>query len=96
MNKEDIYFIEKYEQLLNNGYCNCNEMNCLDNNSPRRILNIVKQLQQENKQLKEQLGMSYPLFNTSFKGKKLKFLSMEKCNNKCCFNYELEEENNNE
>lgn len=53
MNKEEIYFIETYEKLLDNGYCNCNEMNCLDNNSPRKILNIVKKLQQENKQLKE-------------------------------------------
>ena len=53
MNEIDKSFIKGYEALLNDGYCNCNEMNCLDNNSPRRILNIVKQLQQENKQLKE-------------------------------------------
>ena len=51
MNKEDKHFIEGYEKLLNKGYCDCNEMNCIDNNSPRRILNIVKQLQQENKEL---------------------------------------------
>lgn len=51
MNKEDKHFIEGYEKLLNKGYCNCNEMNCIDNNSPRRILNIVKQLQQKNKEL---------------------------------------------
>ena len=51
MNEKDIRFIENYEKLLNKGYCNCNEMNCIDNNSPRRILNIVKQLEQENKEL---------------------------------------------
>lgn len=56
MNKEDKHFIEGYEKLLNKGYCNCNEMNCIDNNSPRRILNIVKQLQQENKELKEKIN----------------------------------------
>ena len=56
MDKEDKHFIEGYEKLLNKGYCNCNEMNCIDNNSPRRILNIVKQLQQENNQLKEKIN----------------------------------------
>lgn len=54
MNEIDKSFIKGYEALLNEGYCNCNEMNCLDNNSPRRILNIVKRLQQENQQLKKQ------------------------------------------
>lgn len=58
MNKEDKHFIEGYEKLLNKGYCNCNEMNCIDNNSPRRILNIVKQLEQENHQLKEQIDIA--------------------------------------
>ena len=56
MNKE---FLIKYEELLNKGYCDCNEMNCIDNNSPRRILNIAKQLQQENKQLKENYERIY-------------------------------------
>lgn len=45
MNDKDKHFIERYEELLDKGYCNCNEMNCIDNNSPRRILDIVKQLQ---------------------------------------------------
>lgn len=48
----DKEFLIKYEELLNKDYCNCNEMNCIDNNSPRRILNIAKQLQEENQQLK--------------------------------------------
>ena len=53
MNDKDKHFIEKYEELLNKGYCNCNEMNCIDNNSPRRILDIVKQLQSNWNSLRE-------------------------------------------
>ena len=45
MNEEDKHFIKRYEELLDKGYCDCNEMNCIDNNSPRRILNIVNNLQ---------------------------------------------------
>ena len=45
MSEEDKHFIKRYEELLDKGYCDCNEMNCIDNNSPRRILNIVKDLQ---------------------------------------------------
>lgn len=51
----DEKFLLEYEKLLDKGYCDCNEMNCIDNNSPRRILRIVKSLQQENKELKEKL-----------------------------------------
>ena len=51
----DEMFIKKYEELLDKGYCDCNEMNCIDNNTPRRILNVVKNLQQENQELKKQL-----------------------------------------
>lgn len=47
MSEEDKHFIKRYEELLNKGYCDCNEMNCIDNNSPRRILNIVKNLQNQ-------------------------------------------------
>ena len=50
----DEIFIKKYEELLDKGYCDCNEMNCIDNNTPRRILNVVKNLQQEKKELKKQ------------------------------------------
>ena len=46
----DEQFIEKYEELLNKGYCDCNEMNCIDNDAPRRILSIIKNLQIENKE----------------------------------------------
>ena len=51
----DEMFIKKYEELLDKGYCDCNEMNCIDNNTPRRILKVVKNLQQENQELKKQL-----------------------------------------
>lgn len=47
-------FIKKYEELLDKGYCNCNEMNCLGNDTPRRILNIVKGTKLEAKQLLEE------------------------------------------
>lgn len=47
----DEMFIKKYEELLDKGYCDCNEMNCLDNNVPRKILNIVKGTKLEAKQL---------------------------------------------
>lgn len=49
----DKEFLIKYEKLLDRGYCNCNEMNCIDNNSPRKILNIAKTLQKENEALKK-------------------------------------------
>ena len=53
MNKEE--FIEKYEEVLNNGYCECNELNCLDNNAPRKILKIMKKQKEEIERLKEEL-----------------------------------------
>ena len=60
----DEKFILEYEKLLDKGYCDCNEMNCIDNNSPRRILRIVKSLQQENKELKKQLEKKYEKLGT--------------------------------
>lgn len=61
----DEMFIKKYEELLDKGYCDCNEMNCIDNNTPRRILNVVKNLQQENQQLKNQLKIKHNGFMAS-------------------------------
>lgn len=62
----DEEFLKKYEELLDKGYCDCNEMNCIDNNSPRRILNIVKRLQleeddllKENRELRKKLEKSF-------------------------------------
>lgn len=43
----DEEFLKEYEKLLDKGYCDCNEMNCIDNNAPRRILNIAKQLKEK-------------------------------------------------
>ena len=51
MSEEDKHFIKRYEELLDKGYCDCNEMNCIDNNSPRRILKIVKELDNINEKL---------------------------------------------
>lgn len=59
----DEMFIKKYEELLDKGYCNCNEMNCIDNNSPRRILNIAKRLQQEKQKYKEVIDKAKELIN---------------------------------
>ena len=62
----DEEFLKKYEELLDKGYCDCNEMNCIDNNSPRRILNIAKRLQleeddllKENRKLRKKLENSF-------------------------------------
>ena len=60
----DKEFLIKYEKLLDRGYCNCNEMNCIDNNSPRKILNIVKTLQKENEELKEELQKANDTLDT--------------------------------
>ena len=53
MNNKD--FIQKYEELLNSGYCECNELNCLDNNPPKKMLNIMKEQQQEIERLTKAL-----------------------------------------
>lgn len=50
----DREFMQKYEELLDKGYCNCNELSCLDNDAPRRIVNIYKRLLKENEELKRQ------------------------------------------
>lgn len=60
----DEKFLLEYERLLDKGYCDCNEMNCIDNDSPRRILRIAKNLQQENKELKKQLEKKYEKVGT--------------------------------
>ena len=60
----DEKFLLEYERLLDKGYCDCNEMNCIDNDSPRRILRIAKNLQQENKELKKQHEKKYEKLGT--------------------------------
>lgn len=74
-----------YKVELNNVVC--------QNSSDYEILGsayeYIEKLEEENKLLKEQFDMIY-------KGKKLKLLSIEKCKNKYCFNYELESGDSNE
>ena len=60
----DEKFLLEYEKLLDKGYCNCNEMNCIDNNSQKRILMIVKTLQKEKEDLKKQLEKKYEKVGT--------------------------------
>ena len=52
MNKEEI--LNKYINLIDKGYCcDCNELNCIDNFPHSKITHAIKELQQENKILKE-------------------------------------------
>ena len=54
MNKEEI--LNKYIDLIDKGYCSdCNELNCIDNFFYAKITHAIRELLQENKQLKEQL-----------------------------------------
>lgn len=62
MNENDKHFIKKYEELLDKGYCDCNEMNCIDNNSPRRILNIVNNLQSKIDKAIDKLESLLPMY----------------------------------
>ena len=53
MNKEEI--LNKYIDLIDKGYCcACNELNCIDNFPHAKITHAIRELQQENKQLKSQ------------------------------------------
>lgn len=49
--------IDKIIELFDKGYCNeCNELNCLSGEpSSKTVANAIRELKQENKQLKEQL-----------------------------------------
>ena len=54
MNKEEI--LNKYIDLIDKGYCSdCNELNCIDNFPHAKITHTIRELQQENKELKKQL-----------------------------------------
>ena len=53
MNKEEI--LNKYIDLIDKGYCSdCNELNCIDNFPHAKITHAIRELQQENQQLKEE------------------------------------------
>ena len=52
MNSNEI--LNKYINLIDKGYCSdCNELNCIDNFPNSKITHAIKELQQENKQLKD-------------------------------------------
>lgn len=52
MNSNEI--LNKYIDLIDKGYCcDCNELNCIDNFPHSKITHAIKELQQENKILKE-------------------------------------------
>lgn len=54
MNKEEI--LNKYIDLIDKGYCSdCNELNFIDNFPHAKITHAIRELQQENKELKKQL-----------------------------------------
>ena len=55
MNKEEI--LNKYIDLIDKGYCSdCNELNCIDNFPHAKITHAIRELQQENKELKLELS----------------------------------------
>ena len=52
MNSNEI--LNKYINLIDKGYCSdCNELNCIDNFPHSKITHAIRELQQENKQLKD-------------------------------------------
>ncbi len=54
MDKEEI--LNKYIDLIDKGYCSdCNELNCIDNFPHAKITHAIRELQQENQELKKQL-----------------------------------------
>ena len=55
MNSNEI--LNKYINLIDKGYCSdCNELNCIDNFPHSKITHAIRELQQENKQLKIQIS----------------------------------------
>ena len=54
MNREEI--LNKYIDLIDKGYCcDCNELNCIDNFPHAKITHAIKELKQENQELKKEL-----------------------------------------
>ena len=52
MNSNEI--LNKYIDLIDKGYCSdCNELNCIDNFPHSKITHAIRELQQENKILRE-------------------------------------------
>ena len=64
MNSNEI--LNKYINLIDKGYCSdCNELNCIDNFPHAKITHAIRELQQENQELKKmvenykELGFKY-------------------------------------
>ena len=58
MTNEEI--LNKYIDLIDNGYCrDCNELNCIDNFPHAKITHAIRELQQENQELKKQIKNKY-------------------------------------
>lgn len=71
MDKEEI--LNKYIDLIDKGYCSdCNELNCIDNFPHTKITRAIRKLQQENKELKEDIN----------KYKRLGYKHLQEQNNK--------------
>lgn len=55
MNTNEI--LNKYIDLIDKGYCcACNELNCIDNFPQTKIAHSIRELQHENKKLKDKLS----------------------------------------
>lgn len=55
MNSNEI--LNKYINLIDKGYCSdCNELNCIDNFPHSKITHAIRELQQENQELKLELS----------------------------------------
>ena len=67
MDKEEI--LNKYIDLIDKGYCcDCNELNCIDNFPHAKITHAIRELQQENKQIKEKItDLNCYLYSGDFK-----------------------------
>ena len=57
----DEEFIDRYEDLLNQGYCeDCNELNCLTFNTPKELVKIFRRYQYVVNKLCKELAHAYP------------------------------------
>ena len=65
MSKEEI--LTKYIELINKNYCrDCNELNCIDNFPHKKIANAIRELQQENQQLKDRINKAIEYIDNTY------------------------------
>ena len=68
MNKEEI--LNKYIDLIDKGYCcACNELNSIDNFPHAKIAHSIRELLQENQELKEVIDKSIKLIKDTYYSK---------------------------